>query len=464
MRSRAISLLAAASAVLAATVVATQVVLPPLFAGVRPAAAGAEFTAVHATLPDESPTASPDPDPVDTQPPVTVAHGADELWHNRAVKILLEATDDLSGVAATFYSLDGGPWVQGTELVVRAPADHSNDGVHVLLYASVDEAGNREEERQAKVKIDTTPPRFSWVSVSPRVIYSVQSVTFTFTIRNISGPVSLTWRMYDQYGTLVAKRTGLERKPGTRTLSVSPRYPNGNPLMPGLYRVRLRLVDAAGNVTVTSTRAFRNYRSVQPRVWRRVDGAGMRVALTFDDGNTTAWRSILDTLKAHRARATFFPLGPYAAAAPGLMRRTRDEGHGIGSHGWTHRLMTSLSYSDVRAEVLRSQVPWWDGARVTPVRYVRPPYGAYNTTTLAALGSAGYARVIIWDVDPQDWRDPGASVIVSRVLSNVRPGSIVVLHMRSQTATALPAIIRGLRARGYDVVSLPELFRAAGYR
>jgi peptidoglycan/xylan/chitin deacetylase (PgdA/CDA1 family) len=70
----------------------------------------------------------------------------------------------------------------------------------------------------------------------------------------------------------------------------------------------------------------------------------------------------------------------------------------------------------------------------------------------------------MWDVDPQDWREPGASVIASRVLSHVRPGSIVVMHLRPQTAAALPAILRGLRARGYKAVSLPELFRAAGYR
>jgi peptidoglycan/xylan/chitin deacetylase (PgdA/CDA1 family) len=125
--------------------------------------------------------------------------------------------------------------------------------------------------------------------------------------------------------------------------------------------------------------------------------------------------------------------------------------------------MSSLSYDAVRSELLRAQAPWWDAARATPVPYVRPPYGDYGQTALNAAGSLGYARVILWDVDPQDWASPGSSVIASRVLSSVRPGSIVLLHLRAQTAAALPTILRGLKARGFQVVTVPKLFRAAGY-
>ena len=67
-------------------------------------------------------------------------------------------------------------------------------------------------------------------------------------------------------------------------------------------------------------------------------------------------------------------------------------------------------------------------------------------------------------MDPRDWSAPGAGVIAQRVLSHVHPGAIVVMHLRGQTAAALPSILSGLRARGYKAVSLPELFRAAGYR
>ena len=411
-----------------------------------------------------SPDVSPSPSPIDPDAPVTVAAGADERWHRRDVVVTLSATDPVSGVASTFFKVDDGAWTEGTRIEVRALKNHANDGAHIIRFYSVDNAQNVEPEKSVTVKIDTTPPHFEWRDVSPSVIASVQSVRFRFIIRDSGGPIRLSWRAIDQYGTLAASKDGLERDPGARQLEVSPRYKNHEAFMPGLYRVGLTLTDQAGNVTVTGTRAFRDYRSAPAKAWRYVSGAGRRVALTFDDGGAGPWASILDTLKAYHAHATFFPLGPYAQASPSLMRRTIAEGSACGSHGWTHTEMTRQSYGAVRDEWIRSEAPWWNGAGLTPVPYCRPPYGSYNSSTLAAAGSAGFTRVILWDVDPRDWSEPGSGVIVQRVLSAVHPGVIVVMHLRGQTAAALPAILSGLRARGYKAVSLPELFRAAGYR
>jgi peptidoglycan/xylan/chitin deacetylase (PgdA/CDA1 family) len=146
------------------------------------------------------------------------------------------------------------------------------------------------------------------------------------------------------------------------------------------------------------------------------------------------------------------------------MRRTVREGHGIGVHGWTHTAMTRQSASAIQSEWLRNTAPWWSATGSSPVPYCRPPYGDMNGGTTAASAAIGYYRVILWDVDPQDWRQPGSGAIASHVLSHVRPGSIVVMHLTSQTAAALPSILSGLRARGYKAVSLPELFHAAGMR
>ena len=71
---------------------------------------------------------------------------------------------------------------------------------------------------------------------------------------------------------------------------------------------------------------------------------------------------------------------------------------------------------------------------------------------------------MIWDVDPQDWRRPGASVIASKVLGAIHPGAIVVMHVLSQTADALPSILAGLKRKHLVQSSLPELFAAAGMR
>jgi peptidoglycan/xylan/chitin deacetylase (PgdA/CDA1 family) len=429
----------------------------------RLAQPGTEAGAMRAS-PAASPEVSPSPSPGDTEAPVTIAMGVDDRWHRHDVVINLSATDPISGVAYTLFKVDDGAWTKGTRIEVRAPKNHANDGAHTIRFYSVDNAQNVEPEKSVTVQIDTTPPRFEWRDVTPGVIDHVRAVHFRFIIRDIGGPIRLSWRATDQYGTFAASKGGLEREPGWREIAITPRYKNHEAFMPGLYRVGLTLTDQAGNVTVTGTRAFRDYRPAPARIWRRVGGAGRRVALTFDDGGAGPWASMLNTLRAYHAHATFFPLGPYAAASPSLMRRTVAEGHAVGSHGWTHTAMTRQSHGAVRGEWIRSEAPWWNAAGATPVPYCRPPYGDYNGTTVAASGSAGFARVILWDVDPQDWAQPGSGVIASRVLSHVHPGAIVVMHLTPQTAAALPTILSGLRARGYKAVSLPELFRAAGYR
>jgi len=95
------------------------------------------------------------------------------------------------------------------------------------------------------------------------------------------------------------------------------------------------------------------------------------------------------------------------------------------------------------------------------VPFVRPPYGALDADVRRAAGSLGYAWIALWSVDPRDWSLPGAGVIASRVLSGVGSGSIVVLHVNDQTAAALPAILRGLHARGLRSVTLFELVSGA---
>ena len=411
-----------------------------------------------------SPDVSPSPSPGDADAPVTIATGVDDRWQRTDVIVHLSATDRVSGVAYTLFKVDDGAWTKGTRIEVRALKNHANDGAHTIRFYSVDNAQNVEQEKSVTVKIDTTPPRFGWRGVSPGVIDHVRAVRFRFIIRDIGGPIRLSWRATDQYGTFAASKGGLELEPGWREIEVVPRYKNHKAFTPGLYRVRFTLTDQAGNVTVPGARAFRDYRPAPAKVWRRVSGAGRRVALTFDDGGAGPWASMLSTLKAYHAHATFFPLGPWAQASPSLMRRTIAEGNAIGSHGWTHTAMTRQSYSGVRGEWIRSEAPWWNAAGATPVPYCRPPGGDYNGSTVAASGSAGFTRVILWDVDPRDWSEPGSAVIAQRVLSAVHPGAIVVMHLRGQTAAALPAILSGLRARGYKAVSLPELFRAAGYR
>ena len=399
------------------------------------------------------------------EPPVTVASGADDRWHAAPVTIGFTATAGASPVAATYVRVDGGAVVATTSVVVAAPSDHANDGVHTITYWSVDTAGRTEEPQSLQVKIDTGAPVVRGVTLRPTLLRRSGPVTVRLSFSDVSGAAAVSYVVSDQYGYLARRDRSGREDAGACLLTIPTRSRNGRAFDPGLFRVRVSLTDEAGNRTEARPLVFRDYHPVHARVTYHVNGAGKRVALTFDDGGPAwVWDRMLDTLKAYHMHATFFVVGPYVAAAPQVARRVVAEGHGIGSHGWTHAEMIREGYSGVQRELVRSEAPWWRLAKATPVGWMRPPYGSHNATTVAAAGSVGFGHFIMWDVDPGDWRGYGSSTIAYNTLSHVHSGAIIGLHVRTNTMYALPAILAGLRARGYESVSLPELFHAAGRR
>ncbi len=186
------------------------------------------------------------------------------------------------------------------------------------------------------------------------------------------------------------------------------------------------------------------------------------VALTFDDGPTPYYTpAIISYLEQTHTPATFFVLGQYAKAYPYLIQREAADGFTIGIHTWNHPDMQTLTASQrawqlaATAQQLHADL----GANVCLWLW-RPPYGSYNGAIVAQAGTFGLTTVT-WNVDPADWSQPGTMTIVNRVLANVHPGSIVLMHDgpagRSQTLAALPYILAGLKARGLTPVSLPQL-------
>ena len=335
------------------------------------------------------------------------------------------------------------------------------DGRYAVRVEAVDALGNG-STATALIVVDTRRPRFHWQGASPEPLTRIGRVTFAFRASDRASQLAVSYSVADAISRRVGGGSRTLPSGSASTLSWNARYENGDPVDPGLYRATFSVTDDAGNTRVTRPFAFRDHRPVTTRVWRRVDSAGRRVALTFDDCyDTAAWARILDMLKAKHATASFFCTGIYVTGHPDLARRTIAGGHTVGSHGWDHASLTSLSYDEVRSRLVRDESAWWRAAGSTPAPFFRPPGGATNATVLQAAGSAGYLRTVIWDVDPRDWSLPGASVIRERVLSAARAGSIVVLHALDQTAAALPGIIDGLRARGLEPVSLAELFAAA---
>lgn len=179
------------------------------------------------------------------------------------------------------------------------------------------------------------------------------------------------------------------------------------------------------------------------------------VALTFDDGPSPAYTpQILRVLAAARAPASFEIVGVHGAAYPGILAAENAAGMALVNHTWTHADLALLPARLWPAEVDRAS-RLLHGVTGHPVRCLRLPYGLGDRAVDARLRARGLAA-LGWDVDPSDYLRPGAGVIARRVLAALHPGAVVIMHdgggNRAQTAAALPAIIRGIRAAGYQIV------------
>lgn len=190
----------------------------------------------------------------------------------------------------------------------------------------------------------------------------------------------------------------------------------------------------------------------------RVPVSGKYVALTFDDGphpqNTPR---LLDMLRARNIKATFYVIGRSVDLYPQVVRRTVAEGHEIGNHTYTHRLLSKLGDAEVRQEMTRCRDSIARAAGVQP-RTMRPPYGGLLQRQRELIHSEFGYPTILWSVDPLDWKRPGPSVVASRILNATTPGGIVLAHdLHSQTVDAMPATIDGLLRQGYRFVTVSQL-------
>jgi peptidoglycan/xylan/chitin deacetylase (PgdA/CDA1 family) len=182
----------------------------------------------------------------------------------------------------------------------------------------------------------------------------------------------------------------------------------------------------------------------------------MKVALGFDDGPFLCTNSILDTLAAHGVKATFFLVGIQVEKYPDIAARIVNEGHEVGNHSYSHKLLTQVDETAQHYQIDRASNVIYDAVEILPAIF-RPPYRGYNDEILDYVNGAGMTMVL-WDVDPKDWGTHSASLIKQRILSHVRPGSILTLHdLSAGTRDALDSIIESLQDMGYEIVTAGEL-------
>jgi peptidoglycan/xylan/chitin deacetylase (PgdA/CDA1 family) len=209
---------------------------------------------------------------------------------------------------------------------------------------------------------------------------------------------------------------------------------------------------AAENAAIDRTLAYTPY--------VRIAGAQHReIALTFDDGPGPYTPQILSILHRDHVPATFFEVGVEERYFYSWTAAIAADGDVIGDHTEAHAQMSKLSPAGQRAQLLeQARSIGRYGARFP--RLFRPPYGLWNAATLRLLHRYRMLMVL-WTVDTNDYRKPGAGAIVRAAVAGARPGAIILLHdaggNRSQTVAALPRIIAALRRRHYRLVTVPRL-------
>ena len=195
----------------------------------------------------------------------------------------------------------------------------------------------------------------------------------------------------------------------------------------------------------------------EPEVVDSLERNGKYIALTFDDGpHSKVTPQVLEALKEHDVKATFFMLGSQAAANPLMAEKVALAGHEIGNHTNLHQNLANLDTYRIEEEISASARKIEEASGQYPT-ITRPPYGIFDERvkeTAAALGNS----LILWSVDSLDWKSRNAKMINEEVLNSITPGAIVLMHdIHQATADALPELLMALINEGYQFVTVSEI-------
>lgn len=196
----------------------------------------------------------------------------------------------------------------------------------------------------------------------------------------------------------------------------------------------------------------------EPAYYNSVNTSRPVLALTFDDGpHPQLTPKLLDILRQQGVRATFYVIGRNVETYPDIARRIVAEGHEIANHSWSHPALTKVSAAKLKQEIESTSnvIERVTGRRPTNMR---PPYGAINDRVRQAILQDHKLDVIMWSVDPLDWKRPGASVVTQRMVQGAKPGAILLAHdIHPGTIEAMPQTIAQLKAKGYGFATVSQL-------
>lgn len=186
------------------------------------------------------------------------------------------------------------------------------------------------------------------------------------------------------------------------------------------------------------------------------------IAVTFDDGpDKEKTPLLLDILKTNNAKATFFVLGNRVEANADIIKRMIDEGHDVGNHTFNHKDLTKLSEESVDYQIDKTNELIKETAFIDTV-LVRPAYGARNPAVTELL-KAKNMSIIVWNIDPKDWKTKDADDISNHIISRAKDGDIILLHdIYSRSVEAAEKAIQELTKRGFVFLTVTELIERYG--
>lgn len=186
-------------------------------------------------------------------------------------------------------------------------------------------------------------------------------------------------------------------------------------------------------------------------------------SISFD----AAWgneqtETLLDILDEHQVKTTFFLVGDWVDKYPESVKEIAKRGHDVGNHSDTHAHMTQISKTDQINEIEECNKKI-EAITKRDTTLFRPPYGEYDNAVVEACDSTDM-YCVQWDIDSLDWKDPSPQDMVSRIESNLKNGSIILLHNGAKnTPEALPLIIEAIKAKGYKIVPISKLIPKGSY-
>ena len=186
------------------------------------------------------------------------------------------------------------------------------------------------------------------------------------------------------------------------------------------------------------------------------------VALTFDDGpHQMLTPKLLDIFKEKNAKASFFVMGVKVGLHPEIVQRALREGHDVCNHAWNHPVLAKISYEDVSQQLQSTNQAIFNATKYIP-HLMRPPYGNTNPKLNEYMQRQENLTAIMWSLDTNDWKRPNPNELIRKTLSRVKAGDIILCHdIHPGTINAMPALIDGLHAKGFKLVTVSTMLQAA---